>query len=179
MCKGTVLGLVWDDTFPDMPCMKRVYRDKKASVIVQQPGRTSASRPVDEPVVNRGFCSSIGLHRISLVRASGESLRRRIFDALEGTREARPQSEQFCWHPVLPDPAPPLRRVPRPDPFVVCPGFGFENLPKRIGGVLVGIQDRRALFMHANKPRINRMSTAHFVAEFANMLCMGSFHRDK
>ena len=80
-----------------------------------------------QPVVNRGLCSSIGLHRISLVRASGESFRRRVFDALEGTREARFLGEQFCWHPVLPDPALPPRRAPRPDPPVVCPGFGIDR----------------------------------------------------
>ena len=28
---------------------------------------------------------------------------------------------------VLPDPAPPPRRAPRPDPPVVCPGFGFDS----------------------------------------------------
>ena len=35
--------------------------------------------------------------------------------------------EQFCWHPVLPDPAPPPRHAPRPDPPVVCPGFGLDK----------------------------------------------------
>ena len=35
--------------------------------------------------------------------------------------------EQFCWHPVLRDPAPSPRRAPRPDPPVVCPGFGLDN----------------------------------------------------
>ena len=90
-----------------------------------------------QPVVNRGFCSSIGLHRTSLVRASGESFRRRVFDALESAREARLLGEQFCWHPVLPDPAPPPRRAPRPDPPVVCPGFGLnKNLfPNEMGQV--------------------------------------------
>ena len=75
--------------FQDMPCMKRVYRDKeKRRSTGQEPGRKSASRPGDEPVVNRGFCSSIGFHRISLVPASGEAFKRRVFDALEGTRDS-------------------------------------------------------------------------------------------
>ena len=56
---------------------------------------------------------------ISLVRASGET-RRRVFDALKGAREACFLGEQFCWHPVLPDPAPPLRRALRLDAPVVC-----------------------------------------------------------
>ena len=68
-----------------------------------------------------------GLNEISLVRASGETFRRRVFDALEGTRDSCLLGEQFCWHPVLPDPAPPPRRAPRPDPLVVCPGFGLDR----------------------------------------------------
>ena len=80
-----------------------------------------------EPVVNRRFCSPIGLHRISLVRASGETFRRRFFDALEGARKDCPLGEQFCWHPVLPDPAPPPRRAPRREPPVVCLGFGLDR----------------------------------------------------
>ena len=79
-----------------------------------------------------------GLHMISLVRASGESFRRRVFDALEGTREARLLGEQFCLHPVLHDPDPPPRRAPRPDLPVVCPGFGLVGclfvLPKKRPG---------------------------------------------
>ena len=35
--------------------------------------------------------------------------------------------EQSCWHPVLPDSAPPPRRALRPDAPVVCPGFGFDK----------------------------------------------------
>ena len=80
---------------------------------------------------NRGFCSSIGLHRISLVRASGET-RKRVFDALEGTREACFMVEQFCWHPVLPDPAPPLRRALRPEAPMVCMvGFWIRQARSR------------------------------------------------
>ena len=36
--------------------------------------------------VTRGFCSSIDLHRISLVRSSKDTFRTDAFDALEGTR---------------------------------------------------------------------------------------------
>ena len=79
-----------------------------------------------QPFVNRGFCS-IGLHMISLVRASGKTFKRRVFDALERPRDACLLGELFCWHPVLPDPAPPPRRAPRPDPPVVCPGFGLDK----------------------------------------------------
>ena len=46
--------------FPDMPCMRRVYRDLHRISLVRASGY---------------------LHRISLVRASGESFNRLVFDA--------------------------------------------------------------------------------------------------
>ena len=67
----------------------------------------------DRPLVNRSLCSSIDLHRISLVHASGETFRQRVFDALEGTRDACILGELFCRRPVLPDPASPS--AVRPD----------------------------------------------------------------
>ena len=57
----------------------------------------------------------MGLHGISLVRATGEMFRRRVFDALEGTKKDSPLGEQFCAHTILPDPAQPTRREPRCD----------------------------------------------------------------
>ena len=54
-------------------------------------------------------------------------MKRRFFDALEGTVNFCFLGEKFCWHPILPDPARPLRRALRPDPPVICPGFGFDN----------------------------------------------------
>ena len=60
-----------------------------------------------------GFVPAFGLHRILFVRASGEAFRRCVFDALEGTRDLCFLGDQFCWHPVLPDPAPPS--AGRPD----------------------------------------------------------------
>ena len=53
--------------------------------------------------------------------------RRRLFDALEGAKDSCLLGEQFCWHLVLPDPVLPLRRAPRLDPPVVCPGFGLDR----------------------------------------------------
>ena len=64
--------------------------------------------------VNRRFCSPIGLHRISLVRASGGMFKSRVFDAVEGMWDARFLGELFCRRPVLPSPAPPPRRALRP-----------------------------------------------------------------
>ena len=67
--------------------MNRVYIDKKRRRFTgQQPGKKSASRPSDKPRINRGstadFVPAFGLHRVSLVRASGEAFKRCVFDAL-------------------------------------------------------------------------------------------------
>ena len=54
--------------YTDMPCMKRACRDKKASVhwsaAKEKERLSSRGQTADEPVVNRGFCSSIGLPNI-------------------------------------------------------------------------------------------------------------------
>ena len=160
-----------------MPCMKRVYKEKLASV------HWSAARNKErflsrgctgyQPLVNRSLCSPINLHRISLVRASGATFRRRVFDALEKSRKDCPLGAQFYWKKVPLDPAPPPRRAPRRDPPVVCPGFGFDKFvlipghalhekglqrQKGIVPLVVG-QEQRALFV----PLVNRRSTGDFV----------------
>ena len=66
------------------------------------------------PLVNWSLCSSVVLHRISLVRVSGESFRRLVFDALGGARDACLLGKLFCRRPVLPRPA--LPSNVRPDP---------------------------------------------------------------
>ena len=68
--------------------------------------------------------------KISLVRASGEAFRTRVFDALEGGRDDCLLGELFCRHLVLRGPAPPPRRAPRPDLPVVCPGFGLDRFKR-------------------------------------------------
>ena len=60
---------------------------------------------------------------VFLGRRSGD-----VFDALAGKRDACLLGELFCQHPVLPGPALPPHRAPRPDPPVVCPGFGIVRL---------------------------------------------------
>ena len=57
----------------------------------------------------------------------GETLKRRFCDLLEGTWDLCFLAEQVYWHPILPDPARPFRRAPRPDPLVACPGFRFDR----------------------------------------------------
>ena len=95
----------------------------------QQPGTKSSSRHADnpqetaeKPIVKRGTSSSIGLPTIWLVRASGETFRRRVFDALEKTRVACLLGEVFC-------PTPPRRPAVRPDPTrsLYVRGFGLDK----------------------------------------------------
>ena len=64
---------------------------------------------------------------------------------------SNPKPGQFCWHPVLADPARPLRRAPRPDPPGVCSGFRFysfiSNLTPpvvRTGFCLIVLLDRHS-----------------------------------
>ena len=59
----------------------------------------------------------------------GIILFKRLLDALAGTKDPCFLGEQFCRHSVLLDPASSVRpcRAPRPDPPVVCPGFGLDR----------------------------------------------------
>ena len=50
----------------------------------------------------------------------------------------------------MPDPAWPLRRAPRPDPPVVCPGFGFDRCFGRYGG---GLSPRRTVLLASSPAR--------------------------
>ena len=63
-----------------------------------------------KPLINRCFCSAIGLNRILLVRASsGKTFGRRVFDALGNTRDDCVLGALFCS-------TPPRRPAVRPDP---------------------------------------------------------------
>ena len=82
-------------------------------VCIFVPKRFSSRRNTGlKTLVNRSLCSSIGLHRISLFRASGETFKRCVFDALEGTRDAWAN----CSVGVQSCPTPPRHRAVRPDP---------------------------------------------------------------
>ena len=123
--------------FPDMPCMRkklpRHTSTKRRRSTRQQPGTKSASRPVDKPRINRGsttrFVPSCGLDRISLVRASEEMFRTVVFDVLEDTRDGCVLRRETRRRPILPGPPCPAAPLcaARPDPPVVCPGFGFDK----------------------------------------------------
>ena len=58
------------------------------------------------------FVPAFGLHRISIVRDSGKTLRRVFFDALGVTRDPCLLSDMFCRRPVLPGPSDQPRRAP-------------------------------------------------------------------
>ena len=110
---------------------ERVYRNKKGVCpLVGSHERRALLVPVINRLSTADFVPAFGLHRILLVRASGETFKRFVFDALGGTRDACLLGELFCRGPVLTDPAPPPRRAPRPDPPVVCLGFGFDRFCK-------------------------------------------------
>ena len=76
--------------------------------------------------------------------------------------------EQFCWHPVVLDLAPPLRLALRPDAPVVCPGFGFDKLcfwgnvqatcPRCFGEYEEGLFPRQTVLL-ANCPARPRPAT--------------------
>ena len=112
-------------SFPDKPCMKRVYRKRRRPTASSQEQRALTVPRLRKPLVNRSLCFFIVLHRISLVRASGKP--ETCLRCLGSTRDACLLGALFCRRPVLPGPAPPLRRAPRPDPLAVCPGFGLEK----------------------------------------------------
>ena len=99
----------------------------------QQLGTKSGRRPADKPVINRwstaGFVPPSVYIKFSLfvlpgIRPGGYS-----FDRLESKRDGGLLAEPTRRRPVLPVPAPPSRRAPpRPDPGVLCPGFGFDKI---------------------------------------------------
>ena len=93
--------------------MTRVYRDRKASVhwsaARNEERIPSRGKTAYQLLVYRTFCSSTGLHRISLVRASEETFRTGVFDALEGAEDGCFLGETIRRHPVLPGPAPTRR----------------------------------------------------------------------
>ena len=92
---------------------KGSQRQKGVGSLVSSQERRALLVPVTNRLSTGDFVPAFGLHRISLVRASGETFRRRVFDALEGTRKDCPLGEQFCWHTVLP--APRRHAAVRPD----------------------------------------------------------------
>ena len=79
--------------------------------------------------VNRStadFGALFAIYGILLVRASGDMFERRFYDAMDCTRDCCFLGGHFCEHLVLPKPAPPHCRAPRPDPPMVCLFFELD-----------------------------------------------------
>ena len=120
------------------------------------------------PVINRGstadFVPAFGLHRISLVRASGEAFKGRVFDALEGTRNSRPLGDQFCWHPVVPDIAPPSVGRPDPNRSWYVPVSDSTSTNDRVDrSVIDSLLDGEQLPMHSQAATV-----AHYYRSLSN-----------
>ena len=109
-------------------------QERRAAVVVPQINRRYAA---DKPRVNRTFCSPIGLCGFSFVRACAGSLGTVVHDArCPGGRKGRlspklAKGRLSPSHPAAP---------PRPDPPVICPGFGFDKLKARKEGRAAVVQ---------------------------------------
>ena len=94
---------------------KGLQRQIGVGTLVNSQQRRALAVPVinrdkpDKPRVNRTFCSSTGLHRISFVRACEETFRTVFYSALEGQRGGWLPRPPKCRHLVLPSVAPPRR----------------------------------------------------------------------
>ena len=83
----------------------------------QQPGTKSAFRPGDKPLVNRGFCSSVGFKYYLDCSCFRIDVQDSLLDSLEGKREGCLRAGSTRRRPVLPSPAQPRRpAVRRPEP---------------------------------------------------------------
>ena len=101
----------------------------------QQPGTKSASRPADKPVVNRGSTAGffppsvyIGFRLFVLLerrRSDVSSMPWRVRWTFVSWANSS-VGTQSCSTP------PGRRRAPRPDPPVVCPGFGFDRYRRQL-----------------------------------------------
>ena len=114
-----------------MSCMKNVFKDKyeicDGPLVSSQERRAAVVRRI-----SRGICSPIGFHRNSFVRVSEESIVQDNLFRSPGPPRIQ-EGQLFPWR-IVPSascparPAPPCRpAVRRPNPLVVCPGFGFDK----------------------------------------------------
>ena len=90
-------------------------QERRAAVVP----RISRGSTGYQPVVNRSLCSSIGLHRVSVVRVFEGTFRTVVLGALEGKRVGRFLGEPTRRRPVLTPPPPchtvlPCAALPRP-----------------------------------------------------------------
>ena len=141
MCPG--FGL--DRSVPNALHKKALQRQIAVGTVVSSQQRRALAVPVInrlsttcQPLVNRlstacqplVLCTT-GFHRISFVRACEETFKTIFYGTVETFRDGRLRGRPNCRHPLLPSFAPP--RFPpctastRPDPSVLCLGFGFDR----------------------------------------------------
>ena len=116
--------------FPDMPCIKGVYRDRNGvGPLVSSQDRRAAAVPGVNQLSTARHVPRFGLHRISFVRAPEEISSRLVFGALECKMDG-----SLLGAPARRRPIPPCPALPRPAPLrcpappVVCPGFGLDRV---------------------------------------------------
>ena len=120
--------------FPDTPCMKSVAKTNRRPYICLQPGMKSGCRPTDKLFINT--LSTAGQPRVLFfLQFTWEflcsCLHRNVQDILVRcpgcTKKVCVLPEQNRSCPTLPSPPQPAAWLcaARPDPPVVCPGFGF------------------------------------------------------
>ena len=96
-----------------------VSSQERRAAVVPRINRLSTA---DNPRVNRWLCSPIGLHRISVVRASEETSTTFAFDSPERQRTVLPWANRSVGVPFCPAlPSPPLRRARSLAP--TCPWY--------------------------------------------------------
>ena len=104
--------------FPDMPCMKKVYKDKKAPVHWSEARKKNYSRPADKLVINRwstGRCVPPSVYIGFCLFVLLESRSGDVFSMPSRVRGTL-VSWANCSVGVQSWPAPPRRPAVRPDP---------------------------------------------------------------
>ena len=116
--------------FPDMPCMSRVYKDKaNVGALVSSQERGALAVPRINPGSTAGFVPLsvyIGFRLFVLLKRYSEQLSSvpRGLEVQLFLGRTDPSASRLA----RPRPAPlPRRAPPRPDPPVVCPGFGLDR----------------------------------------------------
>ena len=134
-----------------------VRSQERRAAVVPRINRLSTAR---QPPVNRLSCSSIGLHRISFVRASGGSFKTVVYDAPGGTRDGFLLGEPTRLRPVLPHrcpAAPPCAAPPRPARGMS--GFWIrqvasEQMFKKAAFDALGLENVRSCLGRSAAPRL-------------------------
>ena len=121
-----------DNTFPDKPCMKSVYRDKKALVHWSAANNNFLFRPGDKPDTHRTQTARQPLvvfpHRFQLDFACScfwKEVQAMCFPCFGGY-EGRLSPGRTVLSAPSPARPPPPHNAPRTGPLGVCPGFGFD-----------------------------------------------------